>query len=131
MSETHGTIWWNELITRDVASARDYYAQVCGWRFETMQMDGGDGAEYLLAYLGDKVVGGILDMAGHPHFAAVEPGWLTYLAVDDIALAVKQTRKAGGLVLRDAFQVPNVGVIATVRDPSGALAGLIVPAGPA
>lgn len=128
MSEIHGTIWWNELMTRDVAVARAYYSQLCGWRYETMAMDGGEGADYVLAYLGDKVVGGIIDMAGHPHFAAVSPGWLTYVAVDDISLAVAQTRDSGGTVLRDAFEVPGVGVIATVRDPAGALVGLIVPA---
>ena len=127
MSQNHGSIWWNELLTRDVDKSCRYYRDMCGWRFETVPMSGGEGAPYLLAYLGDKIVGGIIDMQGHAHFDDVAEGWMTYIAVDDLQRAIRQTKDAGGKVLRDAFEVPGAGLIATIRDPLGCMIGLIVP----
>ena len=30
MENTHGMIWWSELMTRDVAAARSYYEALAG-----------------------------------------------------------------------------------------------------
>ena len=53
--------------------------------------------------------------------------WLRYFAVDDIAAAVVSTNATGGVVMRQPFDVPNVGRIAPITDPGGAPSGVVQP----
>lgn len=125
MSHIHGAIWWSELTTRDVDAAQAYYRRICGWRFSvTPSADGGD---YFVAHLGDQPVAGLLDLALLPDHEDTPAQWVTYIAVDDIDEALTRTRTAGGQVLREGFDVPDVGRIAMVQDSVGALLGLIRP----
>lgn len=126
MEQHHGKVWWNELLTRDVAGAKAYYAARLGWRFEDMPME--DGSSYALAHLGDVPVAGIADMAAFGLPPEVPAHWFTYFAVADVDAAAAETVAAGGRVTRPAFDVPGVGRIALVEDPTGAGLGLMVPA---
>ena len=125
MSDTHGKVFWNELNTRDVEAAKSYYAAICGWTFDTMPME--HGGEYTVGKLGDEMIGGIFDMGDMPGMEDVPPHWLTYFAVDDVDAATKATGEVGGTVLREPFDIPNVGRISTVQDASGAVIGLMTP----
>jgi predicted enzyme related to lactoylglutathione lyase len=124
MSDRHGTVFWNELATRDVAAARRYYETVCGWSYDEMPMDGGT---YVVAKLGEEMVAGIFDMSTSGEMQDLPPHWMTYLAVDDVDAAAEQTRQSGGEVLRAPWDVPQVGRIAMVRDASGGVVGLMTP----
>ena len=124
MSETHGVVWWSELATRDVQGAKDYYATVCGWSYDDAPMEGGT---YTVARIGDRMIAGIFDMTGAPGMEGVPPHWMTYLAVDDVDTAAEQTTSGGGSVMRPPWDVPGVGRIAIVKDPSGAVVGLMTP----
>lgn len=125
MSENHGAVWWTELMTRDVEAAKSYYGKICGWTFETMPMESGD---YTVAYKGDTMVTGLLDMSGIPGMEEVPPHWFSYFAVDDVDAASTETENIGGKVARAAFDVPSVGRIAIIEDPTGAMIGLMTPA---
>ena len=61
-------------------------------------------------------------------YEGVESHWLSYLAVDDVDKRVAQMTSSGASVERAPFDVPNVGRIAVVRDPGGAVLGLLTPA---
>ena len=124
MSQIHGTVWWSELMTRDVDAAREYYARVCGWDFDEMPMDGG---AYLVAMAHGKPVAGLMDMTGLDGMEDVPPHWFTYLAVDDLDVAMDAHRAHGGQVMRPPFDVDGVGRIAIVADPTGAAVGIMRP----
>lgn len=124
MSTSHGTIWWSELMTRDVDAARRYYADVCGWRWEVMPMPEGD---YHIAEAHGRPVAGLMDITHLPDHEEVAPHWFTYIAVDDIEAALDAARAAGGTVQRAPYTVPEVGTIALVKDAGGASVGLMVP----
>jgi uncharacterized protein len=126
MSDTHGAIWWSELMTRDVAAARDYYAAICGWSFEDMPMDGGE--DYHCAMKAGRPTAGIMDMTGLTGMDETPPHWFTYIAVDDVDAAAQATEAAGGTIIRPPFDVPGVGRIVIVTDPAGAAVGLMTPA---
>ncbi|WP_292293926.1 VOC family protein [Marivita sp.] len=126
MSEKHGYVAWSELMTRDTAAARSYYSDVCGWDYTAMTMDGG--ADYFVALSGGKEVVGIMDMTDVPGFEDVPPHWFTYLGVADVDEAVNKTQVAGGDVIRAPFDVPGIGRIAIIKDPTGAPLGLIAEA---
>src|SRR5438045_9412832 len=92
---SHGSFYWNELMTRDVEQAKRFYSSSIGWTFEAVPMPNGT---YWLAKMDDKSVAGIFPLSG-PEFDAVPESWMSYLAVDDVDARVEA---AGGRRQRDA-----------------------------
>jgi predicted enzyme related to lactoylglutathione lyase len=124
MDSTHGMIWWSELMTRDVPTARRYYEALAGWSFSTVPM-GED--SYHLASRNGQPIAGMMDMSTMPGMETVPPHWFTYIAVEDVDAAVAATRAAGGQVIKDVFEVPDTGRIAIIADPTGAALGIMTP----
>ncbi|WP_204113402.1 VOC family protein [Shimia biformata] len=131
MSKTHGMVWWSELMTRDIKGALDYYTKTCGWEIDQMPM-GDDGTYYIGKAHGTMITGmmdmtGMEKMPGMEHLAQVPAHWMTYFAVDDVDAAAKATAEAGGEVIRAPFDIPGTGRIAILKDPGGAVLGLMTP----
>ncbi|WP_298293935.1 VOC family protein [uncultured Litoreibacter sp.] len=124
MSETHGTVHWTELNTHDVDKAIAYYTKLCGWSFDKMPMEG---ADYHIAMKGDQMVAGMFDLAAMPEMKDLPSHWLTYLAVEDVDAAAKDTEALGGTIIRAPWDVEGVGRIAILTDPSGAAFGMMTP----
>lgn len=115
----HGHFNWNELMTRDVDSAKRFYADTLGWRFETMPMPDG---LYHVAMVGDAMVGGMFDISA-PQFEGVPATWFAYIEVDDVDARVAHAIKAGAILTRPLFDVPQTGRIALLQQPDGAMIG--------
>jgi len=124
MSDLHGTVHWTELMTGDIEKAKAYYAAVCGWDWDSMPMEEG---LYYIAKTGEEMVAGMMSLADMQGMENVPPHWMTYLAVDDVDAAVKETVAQGGVVHRAPWDVPGVGRIAMIADPGGAAIGLMTP----
>ena len=124
----HGAVHWNELNSRNVAKAKEFYKKTLGWSYDDMPM-GGDSmyGTYTIIKSGDKMVGGMFEMKG-PMFDGVPENWFTYFAVDDVDKMLKKVKDAGGTVVRDPWDVPNVGRIAIIKDANGAVQGWMTPA---
>jgi predicted enzyme related to lactoylglutathione lyase len=120
----HGSFHWNELNTRDPKLAREFYGKALGWSFDVMPMAGFD---YYVAKSGDKAVGGIFEMKG-PEFEGIPSHWFAYIAVDDVDARIAQAVKLGATIRRGPWDIPGVGRVAIVQDPTGAVAGWITPA---
>jgi predicted enzyme related to lactoylglutathione lyase len=127
-----GAFHWNELQTRDIKKAKDFYKKTLGWSYDDMPMsaqtDPGEmyGA-YAIIKSGDKMIGGMFEMKG-PMFDGVPENWFSYVAVADVDKLMKKVKDAGGKVIREPWDVPNVGRIAIVADSNGAVQGWMVPA---
>jgi uncharacterized protein len=125
MRGTHGKFYWNELMARDVAGAKKFYADTMGWSYDAMPMPGG--GTYWVAKMGEDPVGGIFDISGHD-YDGVPEGWMPYIAVDDVDARMKKAVAAGAKVMKPAFEVPGVGRIAILKEPGGAGIGWMTPA---
>ena len=125
MSGPHGTFYWNELMTRDVAGAKKFYANTMGWSFDAMPMPGG--GTYWLAKMGEQPVAGIFDIGG-AEYAGVPENWMPYIAVDDVDARTAKAVKAGAKLMKPIFDVPGVGRIAILKEPGGAGVGWMTPA---
>jgi predicted enzyme related to lactoylglutathione lyase len=126
MRGSHGTFYWNELMTRNVDGAKTFYADTLGWSFEAMPMAGGGGT-YWLAKIGGEPVAGVFDISG-PEFGPVPESWMAYIAVDDVDARVKKALAAGAKLMKPLFDVPGVGRIAILLEPGGAGIGWMTPA---
>ncbi|PYG33256.1 VOC family protein [Pelagimonas varians] len=124
---THGTIMWTELMTRDLPKALEYYSAVCGWEYDLMP-DPDTGGQYHIAKKDGQSVAGLMDMSAIENLSEVPPHWFTYIAVDDVDAAVEATKAAGGEIRRPPFDIPGIGRIAMIADPTGAALGLMTPA---
>jgi len=120
---SHGTFYWNELMTRDAEKAKKFYADTLGWSFEGMPMPGGT---YWVAKARGEIVGGIFPLAG-PQFDGVPESWMAYIAVDDVDARAKKAQGAGATLMRPIFDIPGVGRIAILKEPGGAGIGWMTP----
>lgn len=116
----HGTFDWNELATNDIGLAIRFYGETLGWTFERFELP--DGA-YWIAKSGDKVVGGVggMDTAAAP--GSVASAWTSFIRVDDIDRRFALALRLGATSVQAPHDVPNVGRVAVLRDPTGALIG--------
>jgi predicted enzyme related to lactoylglutathione lyase len=121
---SHGTFYWNELMTRDAEKAKKFYADTLGWSFDAMPMENGT---YWVAKIGDQPLGGIFPLSS-PQFDGVPESWMAYIAVDDVDARVKKATAAGAKLMRPIFDIPGVGRIAILTEPGGAGIGWITPA---
>jgi len=119
----HGSFHWNELNTHDPKLAREFDGKALGWTFDVMPMPGFD---YYIAKSGDKAVGGIFEMK-RPEFEGMPSHWLAYIAVDDVDARIADAVKLGATIRRGPWDIPEVGRVAIVQDPTGAVAGRITP----
>lgn len=119
---SHGAFIWNELMTNDVEKAKSFYGATIGWTAEEMKMATGS---YWIAKADGKMVAGIMDIAMMP--PGTKPYWFAYIEVDDIDARVKTIAGNGGKVIREPFDIPDVGRIAIVADATGAMIGWMTP----
>jgi predicted enzyme related to lactoylglutathione lyase len=125
MHGSHGTFYWNELMTRDVERAKKFYAGTLGWSYDAMPMPGG--GTYWIAKIGGEPAAGIFDISGSD-FDGVPESWMPYIAVDDVDARAKKAVAAGAKVMKPAFDVPGVGRIVILMEPGGAGIGWMTPA---
>jgi predicted enzyme related to lactoylglutathione lyase len=125
MAWRHGEFNWNELMTRDVEASKRFFEATLGWTFDAMPSMGG--GTYWIAKAGGEMVGGLMPLEG-PQFASVPESWMGYIAVDDVDARCKKAAASGGKVMREPFDIPNVGRIAILTDSRGVAIGLMTPA---
>lgn len=119
----HGTFSWMELNTGDVEKAKAFFGETIGWTFKNQPIASGD---YWLAFVGDKPIAGIVALNSFSP-SGTPPHWFSYLAVDDVDARIAAAVKAGATIMRAPFDVPNVGRIAILQDPTGAVMGWMTP----
>lgn len=122
---SHGTFHWNELMTHDVERSKAFYGNSLDWTFSPMPME--DGGTYWLVNGKDVPVGGLFEMKGD-HFKGVPEHWMPYIAVDDVDARLEKALANGAEILRPAFDVPDIGRIAILKDSGGAVLGWMTPA---
>ncbi len=120
----HGHFHWNELRTRNAERAMTFYSDTIGWTFEASKTH--DGATYWVALMNGHPVAGLFPLDDE-RFKCVPESWMSFLAVDDVDARVKKATAAGAKLMMPIFDVPNVGRIAMLLEPSGAGIGWMTP----
>lgn len=112
-----GAIAWNELNTRDLDASIEFYGAVFGWTFDTQEM--GEAGNYTTIVLGDRPVGGILDMAERDVPEMIPAHWQVYFGVEDTDATIEAAKQAGGSVMVEPIDIP-AGRFSILTDPHGA-----------
>lgn len=110
-----GTPCWVDIICVDLAASQAFYADLLGWEYEPMELDGAPGYP-LATFEGDQVAG--LMPAGEHGGPQM---WSTHISVADAEETAAKVAAAGGKVLAPPFEVFDLGRAAVCADPGGAV----------
>jgi uncharacterized protein len=111
---------WNELATKDVAKAGDFYSKLFGWRKDAQQMGP---ITYTSFINGERPAGGMYEPT--PEMGDIPPNWLVYFAVADADATASKARELGATIVAPADDIPGIGRFAVIQDPQGAVFGII------
>ena len=117
---------WNNLMSRDVAQAKDFYGKVFGW--EAVHSD--ETPESVLSWQVEgqrwpEGLGGLMEMGSDMPLEA-PPHWQVYFLVPDMDEAIEKTTGAGGNLLFGPLEIP-IAKLAVFTDPQGAPFAIIEP----
>jgi predicted enzyme related to lactoylglutathione lyase len=104
-----------ELHTSDLADARAFYGELCGWRQEQVQI--GTGTYWAVALGGSASGGGAELGGGMVECPVARPLWLPYVEVTDVAVMTDRARALGARVLLEPREGP-VGWRSVVGTPA-------------
>ena len=125
--KNHGHIGWCDLMSDDVDKARDFYTGVLGW--DTEVMDIGQGP-YTVFKADDRPVAGLMAKPPEGPASFAPTAWTSYVTVDDVDARTARVAAAGGSVLAGPMDIPTVGRMSIIQDPTGGVIGIITYADP-
>lgn len=117
-----GTFCWVELGTLDGEAAKKFYTELFGWTFNDVPM--GPSEVYTMLKLDGKDVGALYRLTSEMRSAGVPPHWLSYVSVTNVDESAAKAKDLGATLMKDPFDVMDVGRMAVVQDPTGAVFAL-------
>jgi len=114
-----GSFCWMELNTSDSAAAKKFYTSLFDWQAE--DTPAGPDMVYTMLRVRGLEVGAMCNLQPEQKAHGVPPHWMTYIAVENADEAAKKAASLGATVMADAFDVMDVGRMAIIQDPQGAM----------
>ena len=118
-SHPPGTFSWPELSTSDQKAGVAFYRSLFGW--DVNEQPAGPNETYSMFQIRGKTVGAAAGQRPEERQQGVPPHWNSYVTVSNADEAVKRAQSLGGQVLAPAFDVMDVGRMAVLQDPTGAV----------
>jgi uncharacterized protein len=118
-TSTPGNFCWFELTTTDGEAAKQFYTSLFGWT--GVDMPGGPDMVYTMLKLGDKDAAALYQMSKEQQGQGIPPNWLTYVSVASADDSAKKAEQLGGKIFMAPFDVMDVGRMALIQDPTGAM----------
>ena len=116
-------IIWHELVTPDQKKSGAFFSELFDWNVK--EVDAGKFGTYTLFQKEGQDVAGMMNPT--PDTPGKGSFWHSYIAVEDVDNCAKRASILGGKVLVQPQDVPDVGRICVVSDPTGAVAHLMQP----
>jgi uncharacterized protein len=116
-----GKVIFLELVTPDIAAAKQFYGGLFGWQFRDSQ----DGViKYAAASLDGSPVAGLVqrEMPAGEHR---QPAWLSFFSVRDVDAVAANASQHGAKLLFGPRDFPDRGREAVVADPQGAVFAIL------
>ncbi|MEK6279516.1 MAG: VOC family protein [Acidobacteriota bacterium] len=117
-----GTFCWVELATSDSEAAKKFYTELFGWSFADSPI--GPDMVYTMLKRDGKDVGALFKMAAEIASQGTPPNWLSYVSVTNADESAGKARELGATLFKEPFDVFDVGRMAVVQDPTGAVFAL-------
>lgn len=116
-----GRFVWHDHMSDDVEKARSFYNELLGWETEVWKP--GE-MNYPMIVANGQMHGGF-----GPAQGGAPAHWLGHVAVESVDDAAARAEAAGGTLLGAPMDIPEVGRMAVIGDPQGAVFSTYTPAG--
>jgi len=117
-----GMFNWVDLGTSDAPRAKQFYSSLLGWSMVDYPMN--DNAVYTLCQKNGLDVAAIFQLEAD---AGMSPRWNSYISVAHVDEMTEQARQHGARIIKEPFDVFNVGRMAIIQDPTLAIVYLWQP----
>ena len=118
----NGEFCWTEIATDNLEACKTFYAEVFGWQYKKSEATGMEEFEYIeFGTDADKLFGGMFQMK--PEWYGGEtpnPHMNIYVSVDNVDETASKAFDLGGTILSPPADIPNVGRVCQIKDPTGA-----------
>jgi predicted enzyme related to lactoylglutathione lyase len=118
-SHAPGSFCWIELGTTDQVAAKSFYGDLFGWKADDVPMGPTD--FYTMFQLEGMAAAAAYSLRPETREKGVGPHWMLYVAVKDADSSAAQAGKLGGTIIEQPFDVFDVGRMALIADPTGAV----------
>ena len=116
-----------EIEASDPERAKAFYSQAFGWQ---MQQMGEDMCNYVVVVTGDPKEPGGINGGIYKNMSGGNKELNAYscvIAVDNIDQAMEKVRSAGGQLVGDKMDIPNIGTFIRCKDTEGNLFSVLQP----
>ena len=120
IAHVDGTLCWADLSTPDPQRASKFYSDLFGWQMMTEDED--PEHDYLHIKNGEHFIGGI--PPAKYHNANAPAHWLAYILTSNCDRTADKAKQLGAAIYLPPTTVENVGRMAVVADPQGAVFAL-------
>jgi predicted enzyme related to lactoylglutathione lyase len=114
-----GDFCWIELATTDQFAAKEFYSELFGWTIGEFPMGPKD--FYTTFKIDGRDVAAAYTLRSEQQARGVSAHWSLYVAVENADTAADRARGLGAKVIAEPFDVYDVGRMAVVQDPTGAV----------
>lgn len=117
----HGEFCWTEIATDKADECQEFYRAVFGWQFKRSEATSAEMQYLEFGTDANKQFGGLFQM--NPEWYGGEmpqPHMNIYIAVDDVDTLASKAFDLGGTIVGPPMDVPNVGRMCQIEDPTGA-----------
>ena len=118
-SHAPGSFCWVELNTSDPEAAKTFYTGLFGWQAE--DTPAGPDMVYTMLRINGLEVGAMCGLQPEQKAHGVPPHWMSYISVESADNAAAKAASLGATVMAGAFDVMDVGRMAIIQDPQGAM----------
>lgn len=122
-----GAVCWVELTSHNFDAAKTFYTDVFGWVATRSEMSTPDMVYTTFSFNpGDNgFAGGMQAPASMPD--AAPSYWQPYIATTDVDGVAGKAKELGAAAIVEPADIPTVGRFAIIKDPQGAIFGLLQP----
>lgn len=113
-----GTFCFAELATSDAPGAREFYTGLLDWQAHDDPLP--SGGTYTMFTHQDGFVAATYELTAEMKEMGVPTHWQLYVSVDDARATAARAAELGGTIIKDAFDVHEIGSMAVLQDPAGA-----------
>jgi predicted enzyme related to lactoylglutathione lyase len=106
-----------ELNTTHVPKAKAFYAKLFAWKLKDISAPSGP---YTLIDVGEGTGGGMMKQL----IPDASSAWMPYVLVKDIRTSTRKAKKLGAKIMKDVEEIPDMGWLSIIVDPTGAILGL-------
>ena len=121
-----GSLFWNEVHTRDAERDKEFYPAVFGWNAGRPSFEGAPDT-YTVWELSGHPVGGMMQMTDDLFPPEAPARWSVCFAVADADAVVAKATELGATIVAEPIDMP-IGRFAGLIDPQGAPFAIMQPA---